>query len=205
MTTFARWAARSSVVAGLAGAAANALLLAFLILLFVRPGPTQLTVGSVAGVLGAISSVFLAPVAVALGGTALAALGVIASVVLAAAWLLFATGVLTLQFGAPVVSAAGLLLALWLVLVCGEDTVPPRASRFGSRCGTVALVGTLVVVGALTLLPFLSTTQLVVLAVGGTPGVLAWLAVPAWSLRMGRVLGVLYAADADAHRTARPG
>jgi hypothetical protein len=82
------------------------------------------------------------------------------------------------------------LLAAWLVVVNSRtERLPPHVARFGRRCGAVAFAGTLVAGLAVFLLPPMSREQVVGLVIGGVPGGLAWLAVPAWSISVGRALG----------------
>ncbi|MGI5128453.1 hypothetical protein ACQEVB_16700 [Pseudonocardia sp. CA-107938] len=190
MSGFGRVAASSSVLAGIAAAGANALLVAYLVLQFLRPGDVSTSLGPLAGGLGALGAALLIPVAVALGEGLLAVLGVAAMVVLAVAWALVAGQVLTLWAAAPVVAGAATLLACWLVVVNDRtERLPPHLIRFGRRSGAAAFAGSLVIVLALALLPPMSTVQLGALAVGGVPAGLAWLAVPAWSISVGRALG----------------
>ncbi len=179
-----RRAALAAVGSGLAGAVANVLFVAFAVLDFARPGDVQATLGLLACVLAGISSALFAPVALHLGGTRVATLGVGTTACLAVSFVLTGAGLLTPLAGAETVAGGGLALAAWLVLVCQRHTVPPRAACFGRRAGVAALVGTLVLVVAHTLLPP-SETAMLVLVLGGVPAALGWLAVPAWSLRMG--------------------
>lgn len=190
MTSSAHLAARSSVVAGIAAAAANALLLAYFALQYLRPGAISTTLGPLAGVLGGIGAALLIPVAIALGEGLLAVLGAAAMVILSASWFMLATATLTPWAAAPAVAGAGVLLAAWLVVINSRtERLPPHVARFGRRCGAVAFAGTLVVGMAVFLLPPMSREQVVGLVLGGVPGGLAWLAVPAWSISVGRALG----------------
>lgn len=189
MTSSAHLAARSSVVAGIAAAAANALLLAYVVLQFLRPGEISTTLGPLAGVLGGIGALLLIPVALALGDGLLALLGAAAMLVLSASWFLLAAQVLTMWAVAPVVAGAAASLALWLAAVNSRtERLPAHVARFGRRCGATAFAGSLVVVLALVLLPPMSREQVIALVIGGVPGGLAWLVVPAWSIGVGRAL-----------------
>lgn len=179
-----RRAALACVGSGVAGALANVLFMAFVVLDFARPGEVQATLGSLACVLAGISAALLAPVALHLGSTRVATLGAATTAYLTVSFLLMAGGLLSPFAGAETVAGGGLALAAWLVLVCRRHTVPPRAARFGRRAGAAALVGTLALVVAQTMLPP-SPTAMLVLVLGGVPAALGWLAVPAWSLRMG--------------------
>jgi len=172
--------------------------LAFLVLLVARPGSGVAAMLWPSGVLlGALSSALLVPVAITLGGPGIGAFGVLVMVILCVVGLLFVAGALPIPVALPAALAGALLLAAWIVLVNGKDTVSPRAARLGRRCGVVALAGTATVAAALVLLPNMSTTQLALMGIGGVPAVVAWLAVPAWSLRVGRMLAVIYAEPRD--------
>lgn len=205
MTSPARLAARSSVVAGCAAAAANALLLAYIALQYLRPGTVSTTLGPLAGVLGGLGAALLVPVALALGEGLLAAVGAAAMVVLSISWFLVAGAALTPWSAAPAIAGAAVLLAVWLVVINRRtERIPEHVARFGRRCGATALAGTLVVGLALVLLPPLSREQLVALGIGGVPGGLAWLAVPAWSISVGRALSRDAAPGPTARGTANP-
>jgi hypothetical protein len=190
VTSSAHLAARSSVVAGIAAAAANALLVAYIALQHLRPGAISTTLGPLAGVLGGLGAALLIPVAVALGDGLLAVLGGAAMVILSASWFMLAAEVLTPWAAAPTVAGAAALLAAWLIVINSRtERIPPHVTRFGRRCGAAAFAGSLVVAAALVLLPPMSREQLVALVLGGVPAGLAWLAVPAWSIGVGRALG----------------
>lgn len=180
-----RSAALACVGSGVAGALANVLFVAFVVLDYARPGDVQATFGPLACVFAGISAALLAPVALHLGGTRVSTLGAATTACLTGSFLLLSAGLLTPLAGGEVVAGGGLGLAAWLVLVCLRHTVPPRAARFGRRAGVAALVGTLAVLVVHTLLPPTSQTAMLVTVLGGVPAVLGWLAVPAWSLRMG--------------------
>jgi hypothetical protein len=183
-----RRAALASTGSGVTGAVANMLLVAFVVLHFARPGDVQATLGLVACVLAAVSAALLAPVALVLGGTRAATLGAVTSACLTVTWLLMAAGIFTPAVGLHLVAGGALGLAAWLVLACRRQTVPRRAARVGRRAGVAALVGTVVVAAADAVLSPASSTWMVALVVGGVPAALGWLAVPAWSLRIGRWL-----------------
>jgi hypothetical protein len=188
-TAAVRWrAALASTGAGVTGAVANMLLVAFVVLHFARPGEVQATLGLIACLLAAISAALLAPVALLLGGTRAATLGVATSACLTVVWLLMAAEIFSPYVGLHLVAGGALGLAAWLVLVCRRDTVPRRAARVGRRAGVAALVGTVLVVVGDAVFPAASSTWMAMLAIGGLPAVFGWLAVPAWSLRMGRWL-----------------
>ncbi len=175
---------------GVAGALANMLVLAFVVLAVVRPGPVQAALWPLACTAAGASAALLIPVALVLGGASVVALGVASMGFSAVAWLLLATGQLALAAGASLLAGCGLGVALWLVLVCRREGVPSRAGRVGRRAGVAALVGTAVVTVALAALPTWSTAWAGALVLGGIPAVLGWLALPAWTLRVSRWLRV---------------
>jgi hypothetical protein len=183
-----RFAARAGIGSGVVGAGANILVIAYFVLLLARPGDVQSGLGQLAGLLGGISAALMVPLAVGLGSSGVASLGIAAMVALAGVWWLVAARAVPLIVATPVVLLAALALATWLLLVCDQPTVPPRASRVGRRIAAFALLGTLVVTLALALMPAGSTNQVIALLVGGVPAAVAWLTVPAWSLRVGRWL-----------------
>ena len=179
-----RLAARASVGSGVTGALANTLLLAFVVLAYVRPSALQATLWPLACLSAGASALLLVPVALVLGGSSAGALGVASMAFSAVTWLLLATGVLTRPRGHPCWWAArsGSRCG-W----CWRANATPchPAFRVGRRAGVAAFAGTLVVAVGYTLLPAMSTAWLVVLTVGGVPAVLGWFCVPAWSLRLG--------------------
>jgi hypothetical protein len=184
----ARLAARAGLGAGVAGALANTLLLAFAVLAVVRPGPVQAMLWPIACVAAGTSAVLLIPVALVLGGGSVASLGVASMAFSAIAFLLLATGLLAPSAGASLLAGCGMAFAAWLFLVCRGENVPSRAGRVGRRAGAAALVGTAVVAVGNLVLATSSTAWLAVLVLGGIPAVLGWLAVPAWTLRLARWL-----------------
>ena len=190
-----RRAALAGVGSGVAGALANALLMAYIALAFARPGSAQAALGLAACLLAAVSAGLLAPVALVLGGNRLATLGAATTACLTVTWLLLALGTFTPTVGAHIVAGGALALAAWLVLVCRRHTVPPRAARFGRRAGVAALAGTLILVLNDAVLPAGSMTWIAVLIIGGVPAAVGWFGVPAWSLRMGRWLRVTDGSD----------
>ena len=188
----ARVAARASFGAGVTGALANMLVLAFAVLGVVRPGPVQAALWPLACAAAGTSAALLVPVALALGGASIVALGVASMAISTLVWVLLATGLLTWAAGGSLLAGSGLGLAAWLILVCRDGTVPPRAGRVGRRAGVAALAGTAVVAVGQAALPPWSTAWWAVLVIGGVPAALGWLAVPAWSLRLSRWLRITY-------------
>jgi len=182
----ARLAARAGLGAGVAGALANMLLVAYAVLAFVRPGPVQAALFPLACAAAGASAVLLIPLVLYLGGGSLVSLGVASMAFSAVALLMLLTGLLAPAAGASLLAGCGMGFATWLYLVCRGETVPPRSGRVGRRAGLAALVGTAAVAGGNIVLPASSTAWLAVLVLGGVPAVLGWLAVPAWTLRMSR-------------------
>ena len=152
--------------------------------------PFQAALWPLACAAAGISAALLVPVALVLGGASIVALGVASMAISALVWLLLATGPLTWVVGGSLLAGSGLGLAAWLILVCRDGTVPPRAGRVGRRAGVAALAGTAVVAVGQAALPTWSTAWWAVLVLGGVPAALGWLAVPAWSLRLSRWLRV---------------
>jgi hypothetical protein len=182
----ARLAARAGLGAGVAGALANMLLVAYAVLAFVRPGPVQAALWPLACAAAAASAVLLIPLVLYLGGGSLVSLGVASMAFSAVALLMLLTGLLAPAAGASLLAGCGMGFATWLYLVCRGEAVPRRSGRVGRRAGVAALVGTATVAGGNIVLPTSSTAWLAVLVLGGVPAVLGWLAVPAWTLRMSR-------------------
>ena len=180
----ARLAARTGLGAGLAGALANTLLVAFAVLAVVRPGPVQATLWPITCAAAGTSAALLIPIALVLGGGSVVPLGVASMAFSTIAWLLLATGLLAPTVGASLLAGCGMGLAAWLFLVCRGENVPPRAGRVGRRAGAAALAGTAAVAVGNLVLPTSSIAWLAVLVLGGVPAVLGWLAVPAWTLRL---------------------
>jgi len=182
----ARLAARAGLGAGVAGALANMLLVAYAVLAFVRPGPVQAALWPLACAAAAASAVLLIPLVLYLGGGSLVSLGVASMAFSAVALLMLLTGLLAPAAGASLLAGCGMGFATWLYLVCRGEAVPRRSGRVGRRAGVAALVGTATVAGGNIVLPTSSTAWLAVLVLGGVPAVLGWLAVPAWTLRVSR-------------------
>jgi hypothetical protein len=194
----ARLAARAGYGAGVAGALANTLLVAYAVLVSVRPGPAQAALWPLACAAAGTSAILLIPLVLFLGGGSLVSLGVASMAFSAVAFLMLITGLLTPTAGASLLAGCGLGFAAWLFLVCRGGSVPPRAARVGRRAAVAALVGTAVVAAGAILLPTSSTAWLAALVLGGVPAVLGWFAVPAWTLRVARWL------QHDRQRTAQP-
>jgi hypothetical protein len=188
----ARLAAQSGFGAGVTGALANMLVVAFAVLAFARPGPVQAALWPLACAAAGTSAALLIPVAFVLGGASIVALGVAAMMISCLVWALLAAGLLATASGASLLIGSGLGFATWLILVCRGETVPPRAARVGRRAGVAALAGTAVLAVGRAALPMDSTAWVVVLVLGGVPAAFGWLAVPAWSLRLSRWLWIAH-------------
>jgi len=182
----ARLAARAGFGAGVAGALANMLLVAYAVLAVVRPGPVQAALWPLGLATAGVSAVLLIPLVLYLGGGSLVSLGVASMAFSAVALLMMLTGLLAPVAGASLLAGCGMGFAAWLYLVCRGETVPRRSGRVGRRAGVAALVGTAAVAVGNIVLPTSSTAWLAVLVLGGVPAVLGWLAVPAWTLRVSR-------------------
>jgi hypothetical protein len=196
MTT-SRWA----TAAGVTGLAANALLVAFYALEVGRVPPLPVSLGTLNDVVGAAGTAMMIPVAMALCGRRVRALGVTAAVVLTSAGLLLVGGVLPFSVQLPITLTAFLGLAAWILLVSGPDLGGP-VRRLGLLCGGAALAGA-AVAGLGALLPAMSWPQLALFGIGGVPAVLAVLAMPLWFLRLGRALRSTTPHHAEAGESGR--
>ncbi|MGW4586569.1 hypothetical protein ACWEKJ_04480 [Amycolatopsis thermoflava] len=173
-----------TLAAGVAGAAANVLLILF----FAsgeawRDAPGQLAwTGPVNDVLVAVQFAALVPVAVALGGrVAVAGVAAMTGVVVLQALLL--ADVLEFETQVWWVTGCFVFVFAWVLLV---SRGLPRTLR---RCGTVVgagyLAGALLVWGALAL-PSESAGQYAVGGIGVVLGAIGWLGLPVWSLLLAR-------------------
>ena len=185
----ARLAARAGFGAGVAGALANMLLVAYAVLAFVRPGPVQAALWPLACAAAGTSAVLLIPVVLVLGGGSLVSLGVASMAFSAVAFLMLITGLLAPTAGASLLAGCGIGFATWLFLVVprtgtcrhgpGASAGAPGWRRWSVRRSWPQ---------ATSRCRRSSTAWLAVLVLGGIPAVLGWLAVPAWSLRVARWL-----------------
>jgi hypothetical protein len=195
MTT-SRWA----TAAGVTGLAANALLVAFYALEVGRVPPLPVSLGTLNDVVGAAGTAMMIPVAMAVGGRRVRALGVTATVVLTSAGVLLVIGVLPFSTQLPITLTAFLGLATWILLVSPD--LDGQVRRLGRLCGGAALAGA-GVAGLGALLPAMSWPQLALFGIGGVPAVLAVLAMPLWFLRLGRALRSATPRHAEAGESGR--
>lgn len=212
---FRRVAGASAIVAGVAGCAANAFLIAYYLL--ARPweaghsGPYE-WLGPANDVVGSVSMALLIPV---IGYVwkqvrgdrpldALSGAGMLASAAFAAAGPMLVAGRITLetQF---VVAGLGLPVIfgwLWRANRAARRSglLPPRTAGLGRWTGIVGLAAT-GVAGIGALLPFGSVAQIVVLGVAAIPGLPAYLAFPVWQILAGRA----WLSEEPAGRAPAPG
>jgi hypothetical protein len=198
------WEAAFAWAAGGAGALANGLLVAFYILL-AAGSDAQHVAGSSNDLVGSLAMALAIPVALALvpllprrrSVRITQAVGIAAMAVLAVGGPLLVFGVLPFEIQAPIAIGASMLLATWLFLVNRwmrrAGTLDARITRVGRVAGAATLASFAGVVTGLVLLPWGSVLQIVVLAVTGLPGVLAWLGTPVWFLMLGGRLAALAA------------
>jgi hypothetical protein len=156
--------------------------------------------GSASDLLGSLSTAFMIPVALFLGGrlprrrtVRLAqAGGLTAMAFLTIGGPLLVLGALAFEVETPVAIAALIVLGVWLLLVnrwtCLSAALSYRIVRFGELVGVGFLAG-YVVVGLGLLLPWMSWPQLVVFGVGVLFGLPAYLGIPVWFVLLGRHLG----------------
>ena len=176
----ARLAARAGFGAGVAGALANMLLVAYAVLAFVRPGPVQAALWPLACAAAGASAVLLIPVVLVLGGGSLVSLGVASMAFSAVAFLMLITGLLAPRRARRARRVRDRLRDLALPRVPRRDRAAAGRARRSAR-GVAALVGTALLAAGNIALPTSSTAWLAVLVLGGIPAVLGWLAVPAWT------------------------
>jgi hypothetical protein len=202
-------AARFACTAGYTGILANLFLIAMYALLGLQggspedgtlPGSTFHAAGSASDLLGSLSTAFMIPVALFLGGRLLErqtvrltqAAGLAAVVILSVGGPLLMLGVLAFEVETPISVAAVTFLGLWLLLVNRwlrlSGALPYRVVWFGGSVGAGFLAGHVIVVLGL-LLPWMSWPQLVVFGVGVLVGLPAYLGIPVWFVLSGRHLG----------------
>jgi hypothetical protein len=200
---------RFAYAAGTAGILANFCLIAMYVLLDLQNGnPEDGTslgsvfhvAGSASDLLGSLSTAFMIPAALFLGGRLprrrtvrfVQAAGLAAMALLTIGGPLLVLGVLSFEVQTPIAIAAWIILSFWLLLVNRwlhqADALPYRLARFGEYVGAGFLAG-YVVVGFGLLLPWMSWSQLVVFGVGILVGLPAYLGFPVWFVILGRHLG----------------
>jgi hypothetical protein len=193
-----KMAARFAYAAGATGILANLLLIAFFALLASHPDEGN-SLGSANDIVGSLSTAFMIPVALYLGGRLpqrraarlTQAAGLTAMAFLTVGGPLLVLGGLAFEVATPIAMAAWIVLSLWLFLVNRwlrlSAALPVRVARLGEYLGAGVLAG-YVVVGLGLLLPWMSWPQLVVFGVGGFIGLPAWLGTPVWFVLLGRHL-----------------
>ena len=201
-------ASRFAYAAGFTGILANLFLIAMYFVLGLQAGgpeaqtslgPAGDLSGSASDLVGSLSTAFMIPVALALGGhlpqrrTArfMQAAGFAAMALLTVGGPLLVLGVLVFEIETPISMAAWVVLCLWLLLVNRwlrmSDTLPVRVARLGEFLGGGLLAG-YIIVGLGLLLPWMSLPQLVVFGVGLLIGLPAYLGIPVWFVLLGRHL-----------------
>jgi hypothetical protein len=162
---------------------ANLLLIGFYALELGREPVGGVSLGWLNDLTGAVGTALMVPVALAFGPAWLRALGITAMTVATLGGLLLVFGVLTFEQQLPIVLAAFVALALWMLLTARQLTGARR------RLGVLAAAGVLVgipVVGLGLLLPATSWPQLALFGAGALVALPAWLAMPVWFLLLGR-------------------
>jgi hypothetical protein len=209
ITSSVKWAARFAYAAGATGILANLFLIAMYALLGLQDGSpvggtllgsTFHVAGSASDLLGSLSTAFMIPVALFLGGrlprrrTArfAQAAGLTAMAFSTIGGPLLVLGVLAFEIETPVAMVALIFLGVWLLLVNRwlrlSAALPYRVVRLGELVGAGFLAG-YVIVGLGLLLPWMSWPQLVVFGVGVLVGLPAYLGIPVWFVVLGRHLG----------------
>jgi len=177
-------ARRFASAAGAVGVLANLLLIGFYALEMGREPVAGVSLGWLNDLTGAVGTALMVPVALAFGPAWLRALGITAMTVATVGGLLLVFGVLTFEQQLPIVLAAFVALALWMLLTARQLTGARR------RLGVLAAAGVLVgmPVGGLGLLfPSMSWPQLALFGAGALVALPAWLAMPVWFLLLARV------------------
>jgi hypothetical protein len=204
----AKWAARLAYAAGATGILANLFLIAMYALLWLQDGSpvggtllgsTFHMAGSASDLLGSLSTAFMIPVALFLGGrlprrrTArfAQAAGLTAMAFSTIGGPLLVLGVLAFEVETPVAMVTLIILSVWLLVnrwLRRSDALPYRVVRLGELVGA-GFLAEYAIVGLGLLLPWISWPQLVVFGVGVLFGLPAYLAIPVWFLLLGRHLG----------------
>jgi hypothetical protein len=176
--------------AGVTGVAANVLLVGFFAVEQGRTRRLPISLGSANDVVGSISSALMVPVVLAVGPSRWTRrLGLASTVVLTAAGPALVLGFVPFAVQMPIAIGAFEGLAAW-ILAAGRDrrgTMTDDVARLGVLSGGGVLAGG-ALAGVGRLLGVRSLPGRAALVIGGVPGVLAWLAMPVWFLRLGRVL-----------------
>lgn len=172
--------------AGVTGIAANVLLAGFFA---VEQGGTRrlpVSLGSANDVVGSVSSALMVPVVLAVGPSRWARrLGLTSTVVLTVAGPALVLGLVPFTVQLPIAIGAFGGLATWILVASRDGTMPDDVARLGVLSGGGVLAGG-ALAGVGLLLPRASRARRAALVGGGVPGVLAWLALPVWFLRLAR-------------------
>ena len=131
-------ARRFASAAGAVGVLANLLLIGFYALELGREPVAGVSLGWLNDLTGAVGTALMIPVALAFGPAWLRALGITAMTVATVGGLLLVFGVLTFEQQLPIVLAAFVALALWMLLTARQLTGARR------RLGVLAAAGVLV-------------------------------------------------------------
>jgi hypothetical protein len=203
-------AALFAYAAGSTGILANICLIALYALLGLQGGsPVGGTflgsafhaAGTASDLLGSLSTAFMIPVALFVGGLLprrraarfMQAAGLMAMALLSIGGPLLVLGVLTFEVQTPIAMAALVILSLWLLLVNRwlrlSSALPYRFVRLGEFVGAGFLAG-YAIVGLGLLLPWMSLPQLVVFGLGVLVGLPGYLGIPVWFVLLGRHLKV---------------
>src|SRR6476661_1443326 len=129
---------RFALAAGAVGMLANLLLIGFYALELGREPIAGVSLGSLNDLTGAVGTALMIPVALAFGPAWLRALGITAMTVGTVGGLLLVFDVLTFEQQLPIVLAAFVALALWMLLTARQLTGARR------RLGVAAAAGVLV-------------------------------------------------------------
>ena len=185
-----RPAAPWASAAGVTGVAANVLLVAFYAVEEGRRRVLPVSLGSANDVVGSVSTALMVPVVLAVSPTRWTRrLGLGATGVLTLAGPALVLGLVPFAVHLPIALGAFEGLAAWILLTSRgqRGTLPDEVTRLGVLSGGGVLAG-----GAVAALGMLSARRSFLrraaVVVGGVPGTVAWLAMPLWFLRLGRVL-----------------
>jgi hypothetical protein len=185
-----RRAAPWARAAGVTGVAANVLLVAFYAVEAGRRRVLPVSLGSANDIVGSVSTALMMPVALAVSpsqGTRRLGLG--ATGVLTVAGPALVLGVVPFAVQVRIALGAFEGLAAWILLSSRgqRGILPDEVTRLGVLSGGGVLAGGAVAALGM-LLPRGSFPRRAAVAIGGAPGVVAWLAMPVWFLRLGEVL-----------------
>lgn len=184
--------------AGAVGIVANALLIAFFAFQFGRP-EGGISFGTANDLVGSLATALMIPVALAgrlprrRSVRIVRTFGVGAMAVLTVGGPLLVFGAVSFEVQGPIMTAAWMVLCVWLFSVnrCARlsGALPRRTARFGEVAGAGLPVGG-VLVGVGFLLPWMSWGQWVLFGVGGVFGLVGFLGIPVWFLLLGRNFAV---------------